>query len=407
MSGRRVTLALAFFSAALLSAASAAADGLPSTNTGGETELGIHMGGFMLYPKLDISGQYNDNVFAVNTGAKSDVSLDVLPSLRLESTWTHFLVALTAQYDLRRYDKFTQEDTDDYVVKLETQIDVDSATQFAASTEYGRFSELPGNTNISSNAAEPTEYDRWDNHAGIKHIFNRLQGEIGGAFTTLRFQNTPAVGGGTIFSVDRNRDVASIYADAGFQFSPGYQVFARASWNQRDYQLAVFKFRDSTGFDAVGGVRVQLTHLIDGQVYFGYLQQNYHAPLTDIGGFDAGAQLHWAATRLTDVNLNVSRSVEETDEAGATGYLATIVSLDVSHQLTRSVTLNAGISYNNNDYHGVTQNEDIFGATLGVDYHFMPQLHLVADYRYTSRDSNLLSANYDQNIFEAHVGLAL
>src|ERR1700710_377986 len=320
MFARKATLSLAFFGAALLAAVPAIADGLTPTNTGAEPDLGIHMGGFMFYPKLDVSGQYNDNVFAVNTGAKSDVSLDVHPSLRLESTWTHYLVALTAEYDMRRYDTYSQEDTDDYFAKLETQFDLGSATQFGASTEYGRFSELPGNTNIATNAAEPTEYNRWDNHFDIKHVFNRLQGEVGGSFTSLRFENTPAVGGGTIFSQDRDRDVSAGYVDLGFQFSPGYEAFARATINQRDYSRTVFKFRDSSGFEAVGGVRVQLTHLIDGQVYLGYLQQNYHAPLTDIGGLDAGAQLHWAATRLTDVNFNVSRSVEETDEIGAAGY---------------------------------------------------------------------------------------
>ena len=214
---RKATLAL--LGAASLATTTIAAQGqvMTPTNIGAEPELGVHLGGFMLYPKLDIGGQYNDNVFAVNTGAKSDVSLDVHPSLRLESTWTHYLVALTAEYDLRRYDTYSQEDTDDYLVRLETQFDLGSSTQFGATSEYGRFSELPGNTNVATNAAEPTEYDRWDNHVDIKHIFNRLQAEVGGSFTTLRFQNTPAVGGGTIFSEDRNRDVAGAYADLGYR----------------------------------------------------------------------------------------------------------------------------------------------------------------------------------------------
>ena len=76
----------------------------------------------MLYPTLDVSGQYNDNVFAVNTGAQSDFSWDVHPGVRLESTWTHYLVALTAEYDLRRYDTLTQEDTDNYLFGANTQL---------------------------------------------------------------------------------------------------------------------------------------------------------------------------------------------------------------------------------------------------------------------------------------------
>lgn len=405
--GHKYFFGLTLCGIAALAAAPASALELTSVNTGSEPETGIHIGGFMLFPKLDISGQYNDNVFAVNTGAKSDVSLDVHPSVRLESTWSHYLVALKAEYDLRRYNKFGQEDTDNYLLGAETKFDLGSATQFDATTDYGRYSELPGNTNIVTNAAKPTNYFMWDNKADIKHVFSRLQADIGASFSTLRFQNTPAVGGGTILSVNRNRDVTSAFVDLGFQFSPGYQLFARGSWNQRDYEFLVSKFRNSTGYDAVGGVRLQLTHLIDAEAFLGYLQQDYKAPLAKVGGIDAGAKLHWSASRLTDVNLDVHRTIEETDQIGATAYFATTAELDVSHQLSRSVSVNAGVSYTNNDYKGVIQNENIIGANVGVDYHFMPQLHLVVDYRYTNRDSNLPSANYAQNLVEAHVGLAL
>jgi hypothetical protein len=405
MFARKVALVLALIGAPLVASAPAMAQMTP-TNTGDQSELGIHMGGFMLYPTLDVSGQYNDNVFAVDTGAKSDFSWDVHPGLRLESTWTHYLIALTAEYDLRRYDSLTQEDTDNYLFGANTQIDLGSDSQLTAKTEYARLSELPGNTNVTTNAAKPTNYFRWDSAADVKHVFDRLQLDVGGEYTTLRFQNTPAVGGGTILEVDRNRNVAGVFADAGWQFSPGYQAFGRVTWNDRSYELTVSKFRDSDGYEADAGVRVQLSHLVDGQFYLGYLQQNYKA-LTDVGGLDFGAQLHWSATRLTDVNLTASRSIEETDEAGAIAYFDSQVELDVTHQLTRSVTLNAGVMYNNDDYRGVVRNEDIFGATVGVDYHFRPEVHLVADYRYTTRDSNVPGTNYGQNIVEAHLKLAL
>jgi hypothetical protein len=406
MVARKIVLLLAFSCLTAFATTPTIAQITP-TNVGGEPELGIHMGGFMLYPSLDTSGQYNDNVFAVNAGQKSDFSWDVHPALKLESTWTHYLLAFNAEYDLHRYDTLTQENTDNFLFGGNTQFDLGSDTQFTAASQYARLSELPGNTNVVTNAAKPTNYFRWDNTADVKHVFDRLQIDIGGEFTTLRFQNTPAVGGGTIFSVDRNRDVANAFVDAGWQFSPGYQAFARVSWDQRDYEFLVSKFRDSNGYQADAGVRVQLSHLVDGQAYLGYIKENYKAPLTSIGGFDFGAQLHWSATRLTDVTLDVHRSIEETDQLGASGYFSTVATLGVTHQLSRSVTLNANVGYNNNDYHGVVRNEDIVNASVGVDYHFRPQVHLVADYQYNTRDSNVPGTNYSQNIVEAHLKLAL
>ncbi len=153
-------------------------------------------------------------------------------------------------------------------------------------------------------------------------------------------------------------------------------------------------------------MRVQLTHLIDGQAYVGYIQQDYKA-LNDIGGVDFGASLHWSATRLTDVKLEVDRSIEETDEVGAVGYFATAVSLNVAHQISRSVTLSANADYTNNDYKGVVRNEDVYGGGLSLDYHFRPQVHLIVDYQYTTRDSNIPGTDYSQNVVEARLRLAL
>ncbi len=403
MFGRNVTLAACSF---LLAAAVPAAAEITPVNSGPAPETGIHAGGFMIYPKLDIGGQYNDNVLAVNTGAQSDVSLEVQPSIRIESTWSHYLVALKAEYDMRRYDKLSQQDTDDYLTGFEGKFDLGSDTQLDLQTEYAGLSELPGNTNVVANAAEPTQYQRWHTDLDIKHAFNRLQADIGASYTTLRFHNTPAVGGGTIFSVDRNRDVASAFFDVGYQFGRGTEFFLRGTWNQRSYSLLVSKFRDSTGYEAVGGVRVQLTNLISGQAYVGYMKQDYKA-LTDIGGVDFGLKLDWSATRLTTVSAALTRAIEETDQFGAIGYFATTASLNVSHSLTRSITLTGGGFYTNNDYRGVTRNEDIYGVTVGAQYHFMPQVTLGVDYSHTSRSSNIPGTNYDQNVVEARLGLAL
>jgi hypothetical protein len=375
-------------------------------NSGPAPETGIHVGGFMVFPKLEVGGQYNDNVFATNTGEQSDVSLDVRPSIRLESTWSHYLVALQAEYDMRRYDKLSQEDTDDYLVGGEMKFDVGTDTQLDVTSEYAGLSEMPGNTNVLTNAAEPTEYQRWHSTAGIKHVFSRMQAEIGAAFTTLRFQNTPAIGGGTILSVERNRDVASAFADLGYEFGRGTQIFVRGAWNQRNYSLLVSKFRNSSGYEAVAGIRLKLTDLISGQAYVGYMKQDYKA-LSDIGGVDFGAKLDWEMTRLTTVSVEVNRTIEETDQIGAIGYFATTAGIDVTHSLSRSITLRARGFYTNNDYRGITRNEDIYGASIGADYHFMPKLAFGVDFTHTSRNSDIPGTNYGQNVVQAELKLAL
>lgn len=402
---RKVTLAACTVGLAVVMSVPAAAELVP-VNSGAPPETGIHMGGFMLYPALTVAGKYNDNVFAVNTGEQSDVSLDIRPSIRLESTWSHYLLALKAEYDMQRFNKFSQEDTDDYLVGGEAKFDLGANTQVDITSEYAGLSEMPGNTNLVAAAAEPTEYQRWHSAADIKHVFSRLQTDIGGSFTTLRFQNTPATGGGTILSEERNRNVAAAFLDVGYQYGRGTEFFLRGTWNDRSYRFLVSKFRDSNGYEAVAGIRLQLTNLVSGQAYVGYMQQDYKA-LTDISGVDFGLKLNWSATRLTTVSAEVNRSIEETDQIGAVGYLSTSAALNVSHELTRSVTLHVSAFYTNNDYRGVVRNENIYGATVGAAYHFMPQMALAVDYTHTNRATDIVGADYGQNVVEARLRLEL
>ena len=383
------------------------APGITPVNTGPAPDTGILLGGWVLFPKLSAGGGYNDNVFAVENGAQDDFVYSVQPSLDLETTWTHYLLTFRAQYDLEHYARFTSENQDDYLFSGEFKFDVDAATQVDTNSEYARLTEARGNTNLSASAAKPVNYDRWYNSFDVSHEFNRLMVELDGTYTTLRFSNVPAIGGGTVIEVDRDRDVGTLAAEIGYEVSPDYTMFARGNIDERSYRLVSSQFRNSHGYQADVGVRLGLTNLIVGQAYIGYLQEDHRSPLGTVAGLDAGAQLDWSPTELWKVTLSGYRSVEETDELGATAYLASTAALLVTHSLTERVTLNAGVSYANDDYKGLTRNEDIVGATFGASYALTRNFSLTGDYQYTNRSSNLVGGSYSQNLVEARAQLAL
>jgi hypothetical protein len=389
-------------------APTAGSTGIEPVNTGPEPDTGILLGGWMLFPKLNVGGIYNDNVFAVPNNTKQDFIFEAEPSVDLETTWTHYLIALRAEDDLQQYAKYTSENLNDYLFSGEFKFDLGADTQVDANSEYARLTEVRGDTNLTSGAAKPTNYDRWYNSLNIEQAFSQFIVQLNGSYTTLRFFNVPAIGGGTIIEDDRDRNVSTAALDLGYNFDSNTQMFARATWDERDYTLASFDFRNSHGYQADVGMRLNLTSLIVGQAYVGYLQEDYQPPLVhDIGGLDYGAQLDWYPTDLTTVDLAGYRSIEETDQVGATAYLANTAALNVTHSLTQAITLNAGISYANNDYKGVTRVENIYAAVVGVDYGLTAHLHLTGDYTYTHRASDVAGADYGQNVVEIHARLAI
>lgn len=405
MGWSRSKLALALCGLYLTCAPAAQAQMNPA-NDSSEPDTGYHVGGMMLYPTVSVSGAYNDNVFAVQTGAKSDFSYEVRPAVSLQTTMARYLFALNAEYSHRGYAKYTGENSDDFLFGGKGAFNVASSTMIEGSTEFARLTEARGDTNLPAAAAKPTNYYRWASAADIKHVFVDLQAELGGTYTTMRFDNSPAVGGGTIQEVRRDRDVTGEYLDLGYQFSPGYQVFTRGSLNQRQYRLSVSDFRNSHGYEAVGGVRAQLSHLVEGQAYIGYLSQHYGSFSKDVGGFDYGLKLDWDMTPLTKVKADVSRSIEETDQLGSPSYFMSAVTIGIEHTLTRSITLMVGGGYANNKYQNIARNEDVYSATIGVQYAFTPRLSVAANYKYASRNTTIAGANYDQNIFEIRLNWA-
>jgi hypothetical protein len=375
-------------------------------NTGPAPETGIHAGGFMVYPTLDTAGQFNDNVFAVNAGAKSDYSLDLHPGVYVASTWTNFLLGFNAQYDWHAYDRYTSQNTTNYLFNVEAKADLGERSQIDLVSEYDRLDELPGNTNITANAAEPTTYFRWNNTADFVKEFSAFQLGLGGFYTTFRFEDTPAVGGGIIDEEQRNRDNAGGYVDLAYSLTQSYQIFARGTYNTRDYTETVSDFRNSTGYEADAGVRTALTSLISGEAYLGYISQDYKG-FSTVSGADYGLQLNWNVTPLDTVVANTSRSIQEADEVGASSYFETDAALGLNHSLSHTVMLNLQFLYTNNDYQGVPRQENIYSVGAGADYELTPHFHLAAQYRYSTRSSNIAVSDYSQNLIEIRARLAI
>ena len=65
--------------------------------------VGIRLGSFKLHPSLVIDGEYNDNVYAVETGEKDDFLLRAHPEISLKSDWNNHALNFKADFPLRSF----------------------------------------------------------------------------------------------------------------------------------------------------------------------------------------------------------------------------------------------------------------------------------------------------------------
>jgi uncharacterized protein (PEP-CTERM system associated) len=98
------------------------------------------------------------------------------------------------------------------------------------------------------------------------------------------------------------------------------------------------------------------------------------------------------------VTFRAQRSIQETTQLNASGYFSTSGGVSVDHELRRNVILSAGFNYTNNDYQGISREDDVTTARLGARYLLNRNLYLSGGYNYTARDSSVAGADYDDNV---------
>lgn len=379
-------------------------------NTSGDdyyAARGMNLGGFTLFPTLSFDATFDDNVFAVQTGAIDDTYLTLTPRLELVSNWSRHELVLSAQSETRWFTQQSSEDSTEFSMGADGRLDVTYATSIHAEAIFSMLTEERGNTNALLGAAELTEYDQFSGAAELRHRFNQLGVAIGGGLTTFDYDDTPAVGGGVLDNDFRDRQETFGRAEVNYAISPDTRIFVSGTVNQREYDQqppAVAVNRDSEGYEVNGGLRFDVTQLISGEFFVGYMEQDYTA-LMDADGMSYGADLDWELTQLTTVSLHASRTIEETSAAGASSYLASEVGVDVEHELLRNVILNGTVSFTNNEYEGIVRDEDVWRTGFGAAYLVNHYLSANAGVEFESRESTVVGQDFDRT--KIHGGLAL
>ncbi len=365
--------------------------------------LGIRAAGFLLYPKLAVAEQYDDNIFSTDTDEEDDFITIANPSIQLQSNWRNHALNFYGTAEIGRYAENSDEDYEDYTLGADGRVDIvrDSFVKAAIS-----FSELHEDRGSPDDVAgdEPTEFSVLFPQVGVFHRFGRFNLNVDGTLRRFDFDDTPATGG-PINNDDRDRNEWEATVRLGYEIVPHYEAFIRASYNVRRYDDAFDDNgfdRDSDGFEVVAGTAIEFTGVTFGNVFVGFHSQDRDDPaLSTINGVKFGGQIIWNVTGLTTVKGFVTRTVEETTQDDASGFVATRVGASVDHELLRNLLVGAEASFTNSAYEGIDRDDDDIG--FGVYGKYLLNRHLYLSARYDFRDRESTGADegrvFDKNVF--------
>jgi hypothetical protein len=373
---------------------------------------GVHLGGFILRPSLDLSEEYNSNIYGSHFDVRSDFITLLSPVVDLASDWNDDAVALHAEGDLSRHVRYTADNIDNAILQADGRLDIlrdqtlsvgigyQSLHEDRSSPESIAATELAGG---GAFALYPTPFTVTTGRFAYVYAPSRIGFELDGTVNAYSFSNVPTLNGGVVINSDQNREEYTLMPKLSYEFEPGYQAFVQIGGNFRNYassrDATPFHYqRSSSGYDMAIGTQFNIDRVITGQFFVGWQDQMYDDPrLGAVSGVNFGGSVLWNVTQLTSLRFQVSRSQAETILIGSAGLWDSTVGVTVEHELLRNVLITLRATYDNVDYQGNHQNDDSYDFNASVRWKFNRNLSTGITVDYTTRSSNVIPDRFDRD----------
>ncbi len=378
---------------------------------------GIPLGGFRLFPVLELIEQYNTNIFAVDRGKKDDFVTLIQPSLELRSNWNNHMLNFFASAGFGIYSKYSTEDFQDFRVGFNGRLDIQRNWYVYGGVQFNRLHEDRTDPNATS-FGKLSKYNQTTANVGYYQKFNRLSVKLDGRFDDYTYLRNNSAGLGTISSRDRDRSEYTESLRLAYEFMDGYEVWVQGGLNQRRYSRRVDSGgvrRSSDGWEVLGGATLDFGGITQLEVFGGYRDQNYDdSRFGHLRGAMFGLTGTWNPLVPLFVKPYVKRSIEETVSTTHIGYWATSFGVNVDYDMRPNIKVHSGFSYTIADYKkakgavGAFNRKDDY-ITFEIGFRYLPteNFFIGPSYQFSTRNSNLSDTDFARHIFMLRIGAQL
>ena len=371
---------------------------------------GIRYGNWLFLPELLSTVTFDDNLFATRINRKSAIVSRFIPSVRVQGDFGPTQVGAYVKAEGRLYSRFEQLNSiaPSAGIGFKSEIQRDLIVQARADYAY-RIEEpdatrvFTGTTGAFGTGGVPSSLVRYHDASvsgSVNKSFGNLFVSSGAIFQSLNYDNARDVFGNVVNQNFRNANLTTWTTRVGYEFGPGLRAFIEPSVNWRDYYN--FNRFNSTGFKIVGGVSSELTRLARGEVYGGYIEQNYDRYFGKVASYTVGARLLWYPTNLLTFTVDADRQIQESGLVTFNGtvgspIISTGVNARADFELLRNLILSGRFVYRNYKFVRDPRVDDIYTGGATATYLFNRHFRASLDYAYTDGESNALNARFKRN----------
>jgi hypothetical protein len=361
-------------------------------------ELGISVGSFRLYPQIDVTTGYDNNVFAqggTNTPTGS-LSTIIAPSLALRSEWLNHSINFLMGGGFGYYQSAPTQNYQNYFFIADGRIDIRSDWSATWSLGYRRATEALGTPNVAF-AQAPTVVESIPLILSLTKTFNRVSVEVGGSATKSWYTDYSTITSAGLDGASRNRTDYEQHLRFGYDLSDDITLFVTPSITQVRYDQTVDSLgqnRNSSGASLGFGAswKINPTSTISGNI--GYAVTNSAGGLGTTSAYVFALAGTWNGYQPLTIRPNLSRSISETALSAYRNTVTTVLGVDYSYQVFDEWVVAGGTSYSLSDYQpidglGASPREDtFFRSSIGLLWQPRPQLSIGPIFEYTQGGSS-------------------
>ena len=370
---------------------------------------GIKAGALIAYPALGIGGVVTDNVGGDNSNRKSDIGLNLRPSLRIVSDWVRHEYEFSGSGDFDFYADESDNNRTEADLRSRLRLDVRRGTTLTLQSGYRLSQEGQENSDVPDTAIGDRTDHRFDTSVALAHNLGRVETRLTGAAAIQLYEDVDLQGGGKEDNSDRNYVEPSVALRLGYEISPALKPFVEAAYKPRRHFETPDRNgldRDSHGYELRAGVAFEPSSIWSGEAAVKYLLRDYEDPALDtIDAVGFSSNIVWRPTELTTITFAADTWLDETSDPSSSGSRNYSGSVDVAHDLRDYLTVTTGGGVEYQDFQGVDQTELILRARAGMIWRFNNWLAWTLDYDFIYSDSSLPATDYHENRLTAGIEL--
>jgi hypothetical protein len=343
---------------------------------------------------------FNDNLFAQDTGVKSDFFVDYGGKLDADYHDDEFRAHWSLNGSERRYFSQNNEDYWQGGTRLELSDQVFRDLGLFLDGGVQRLS-VPRTDPNTINGFKPATYLLYDAEAGtqVGDGAHNLLTVTSGYSQSIYDQSFGSQG----LIITNDRDRQEFFGDVRFDhtFFGQQKVFIEVRPDGRSFGREIdasgFK-RASNGVRSDAGFQLDINSLFLVSVSSGYQMQFYADPrYGEIDIPDVNAEVLWSPTLLTQLDVKFVHEYYEDLFIESPGYVHDMGTVTLSHELTRNLLLKADVSYDDRQLQRSVRHYDILTSEARADYEIQHALTVGIDYQNQNLTSNT-TRSFDQNI---------